>query len=71
MTGDLAVAELLDLLFGKCLSRLDLDPCHQFLAVLNVRDTDHIHVRDLRMQVQELLNLTRIEVLTAADDHLL
>src|SRR4029077_11820361 len=32
---------------------------------------DHLHVRDIRVAVQELFDLARIDVLAAADDHVL
>src|SRR5207244_4278619 len=43
----------------------------QFLTVLRVRYADHLYVGDVRVGVEELLDLARVDVLSAADDHVL
>ena len=49
----------------------ELDPGAQLLAVLLVGDADHLHVLDVGVGVEELLDLARVDVLPAADDHVL
>ena len=49
----------------------DLHPRHDLLAVLRVGDADHLHVDDVGVGVEELLDLPRVHVLAAADDHVL
>ena len=48
-----------------------LHPGADLLAELRVGDAEHLHVDDLRMAVEELLDLARIDVLAAADHHVL
>src|SRR5204863_9750404 len=48
-----------------------LDPGHGLLAVARIRDTDHLDLTDLWQAVEELLDLAGIDVLAAADDHVL
>src|SRR5947208_1174774 len=71
VVGDLALAELADLLGGRLLAVMQLDPGADLLAVLLVRHADHLHVLHLEMAVQELLDLARIDVLAAPDHHVL
>ena len=52
-------------------ARADLDPRHQLLAVALVGDADDLHVLDVGVGEQELLDLPRVHVLAAADDHVL
>src|SRR3954470_2704652 len=47
------------------------DPGHDLFAVALVRHADHLDVGDVGMGVEELLDLTGIDVLAAADDHVL
>ena len=46
-----------------------LHPCTEFLAILDVRHADYIHVRNLIVVVQVLLDLPGIDVLPAPDYH--
>src|SRR2546430_199820 len=50
---------------------LELDPGHPLLAILLAGHADHLHVADRRMPVEEFLHLARIDVVAAADDHVL
>src|SRR3954470_23462211 len=47
------------------------DPGHDLFAVALVRHADHLDVGDVGMGVQELFDLTGVDVLAAADDHVL
>src|SRR6478735_1635544 len=49
----------------------ELDPRTQLLAVLLVGDADHLHVLDVGVGVEELLDLAWVDVLPTADDHVL
>src|SRR6266498_3159839 len=68
---DLAAAEFLQLVLVELGALLEDDPGADRLAVALVGDADHLHVLDRRMRVQELLDLARVDVLAAADDHVL
>src|SRR5215210_5923610 len=71
VAGDLAVAVPGDrVAVDRGVAARD-DPGHQLLAVALVGDADDLHVGDVRVAVEELLDLARIEVLAAADDHVL
>src|SRR5205823_7877121 len=48
---------------------LDDHPGADLLAVALVGDAEHLHVRDRRMRVEHLLDLARVDVLAAANDH--
>ena len=50
---------------------LHLDPGAELLAVLLVGDADHLDVLDVGVGVEELLDLARVDVLAAADHHVL
>ena len=52
-------------------TRLHLDPGADLLAVPRVRDTDHLGVLDAGVRVEELLDLTRVDVLATTDHHVL
>lgn len=64
VVGDLALAELADLLGGRRLAVVQLDPGADLLAVARIGHADHLDVLDLGMLVQELRDLARIDVLT-------
>src|SRR5689334_9951945 len=68
---DLAVAERADLFRCQRLARAYAHPCAELLAIAIVGDAEHLHVLDLGMAIQELLDLARIEVLAATDHHVL
>src|SRR5579884_2940528 len=69
--GNLALAELADLLRGGLLAGFELDPGHDLLAILGVRHANHLHIADLRVRVEKLFDLAGIDVLAAANDHIL
>src|ERR1700722_1303436 len=71
VVGDAIAAEGLDLLLVDVFARTKPDPGAYFLAVAVVGHADHLHVLDFRMAVEKLLDLARIDVLAAADDHVL
>ncbi len=71
VVGDLSLAEGTHLLRGQRLAGLDANPGAQLLAIAVVGDAEHLGVLDLRMLVEILLDLARIEVLAAADHHVL
>src|ERR1700733_2842379 len=68
---DLALAEGAYLVGGQALAGPDADPGAQLLAVALVGDAENLHVLDLRMAIQEFLDLARIEVFAAADHQVL
>ena len=70
--GQLAGAELAQRLGGERLGALaQPHPGHQLLAVPLVGDADDLGVDDVGVGVEELLDLPRVHVLPAADDHVL
>ncbi len=69
--GDAPLAELAQRLGLDRVPRMQLDPGDDLLAVLAVRHADHLHIGHRRVGEQELLDLARIHVLAAADDHVL
>src|SRR6266446_7985548 len=69
--GDLALAERADLFGARRLAVAQTNPGAELLAVTRVGDADHLNVPDLRMAIKELLDLARIDVLAAADHHVL
>ncbi|MNT80346.1 hypothetical protein D3C72_2197900 [compost metagenome] len=68
---DLAVAEGADLFHGAAFAIAQPYPRAQLLAILGVRHADHLHVLHLGMAIQEFLDLARVDVLAAADHHVL
>src|SRR5262249_24345399 len=71
VVGDVALAELADLIGGRGYAIMQLDPGTDLLAVLGVGHAYHLHVLHLGMPVEELLDLAWIDVLAAADHHVL
>src|SRR5262245_29402163 len=69
--GDLAAAEGDDFLGGRALARAQLDPGAEFFAVFRIGHANDLHVLDLGMAEQKLLDLAGIDVLAAAYDHVL
>ena len=68
---DLALAVLAHLVLGQALALAQDDPGAQLLAEALVGDADHLHVEHLGVGVEELLDLARVDVLAAADHHVL
>src|SRR6185503_19525179 len=44
-------------------------PRHDLLAVFQIGNTDHLHVLNVRVREEELLDLARVHVLPTANDH--
>ena len=63
--------KVLELFLARGLALLEDDARHDLLAVLLVRHADDLHVLDLRVRVEEVLDLLRVDILAAADDHIL
>src|SRR5262245_31080269 len=61
--GNLAAAEVADLVDGRVLSLAKPDPRADFFAVLDVRNANHLNVGDFRMRIEELFDLARVHVL--------
>ena len=71
VVGDAAAAELPQRVGVDVGARSQPDPRHQLLAVAVVGHADHLDVLDVGVGVEELLDLPRVDVLAAADDHVL
>src|SRR5205085_5916813 len=71
VVGDLALAKAAHLLRRQRLARLDADPRAELFAVTIVGDTKYLHILDFRMAIEELLDLARIKIFAAANDHVL
>src|SRR5215472_14343182 len=69
--GDLSLAESTDFFGGRALAVAQAHPGAEFLAIAQVGNADHLDVLDFRVTVEELLDLARIDVFTAADHHVL
>src|SRR5262249_47846458 len=68
---DAAFTERAHFVRAELSARLHDHPRADLLTVLPVGHADHLHVLDLRVSVQELLDLPRIHVLAPADHHVL
>src|SRR2546421_2335543 len=71
VVGDTTAAETPHVVLGHLGPRPNLDPGHDLLAEAGVRHADHLDVADVRMAVQELLDLPGVDVLPTPDDHVL
>ena len=71
VTGNLATAEQLDILGGHLDSLLKDDEGTYGLTVFLGGNGSHLHIADARHVVEELFDFTWIDILTAADDHVL
>src|SRR4029077_5054176 len=69
--GDLALAEGADLFGARRRAVAQTNPGAELLAVARVGDADDLNILDLRVAVEEFLDLPRIDVLAAADHHVL
>jgi hypothetical protein len=69
---ELFPAELRDVFQRRGVRRVAGDHTGEdLLAVPLVRYADHLHIGDLGVGVEELLDLARVDVLPASDDHVL
>src|ERR1700730_7057610 len=64
---DLPLAKGPDFLRGRGLAVAQADPGAELLAIAGIVDADHLDILDLRMAVEELLDLAWINILAAAD----
>src|SRR6202795_4447777 len=71
VVGDLSLAEAAHFLGRQGLPGADADPGAELFAVAVVGDAEHLDVLDLRVLVEIVLDLAGIEVLAAADHHVL
>src|SRR2546421_12969168 len=69
--SDLPFAECYYLLFGGLLAGFELDPGHDLFTVFGIRYTDDLHIADLGMGIEELLDLSGIDVFAVTNDHIL
>ena len=69
--GNLAFAELLDLVVGCRLAFAKLDPRHDLFAVLRTRHTNNLGIGHRWMAVEELFDLTGIHVFATPNNHVL
>src|SRR5262249_27073733 len=60
---DLAPAEIADLVFCRRPPVVQPDPGTDFLAILRVRDADHLNVRDHGVGMKKFFDLARVDVL--------
>src|SRR5580658_1632565 len=67
----LALAEASDVFGVQHCSRTQADPGADFLAIFRIGHADHLDVSNLGVAIEELLDLARVDVLAAADDHVL
>src|SRR3954447_17209715 len=71
VAGDLLLDVRAQLVLGDVLAVLERDRGADLLAELLVRDADHRRLGHRGMLVEDLLDLARIDVVAAADDHVL
>src|ERR1035437_986557 len=71
VVGDLAFAEFLDLLFCSFGAGLQTHPCGHNLAQSCVGNADYLRLADLGVRVEKLLHLARIDIFSAANNHVL
>src|ERR1700730_1927384 len=69
--GDLALAKGADLFGARRLAVAQTNPGAELLAVARVGDADHLHILDLRVAIEELLDFAGIAVPAAGDHHVL
>lgn len=60
-----------EVLFGQLCVLVQLDPGADDFAELPVRNAEYLDVADRRMGKQELFDLTRVDILAAANDEVL
>ena len=64
--GDLFSTEFTNFFFGGVLSRFESHPRANFLTIFLIGYTNHLYIADLWVSIEEILNFTRIDILTAA-----
>src|SRR5437667_9919911 len=68
---DAPAAKVADLVLGRVLAGLQLDPGEHRLPQALIGQSAYIDVGDLGVGVQKFLDFARIDIFAAADDHLL
>src|ERR1700739_3103183 len=71
VAGEMGPAMLLQLAFRDCHARPRDDQCGYLFTPSGVRGADHSDLRDRNMLEQRRLDLSRVDVLATADDHIL
>ena len=71
VTGNLAATELLHILWLHLCTLFENDEGTDGLTVFFGRNGSHLNIANARHVVKELLNLTRIDILAATDNHVL
>src|SRR5262245_23165534 len=66
---DAAAAEVADLMFGGARAGLQLDPREHGFTQPFIRQSDDVNIGDLGPAVKELLDLARVYIFAAANDH--
>src|SRR5262245_40776466 len=69
--GDVVVTEPTYLLDAGVLALTQPHPSHDLLAVLRIGHADHLHIADLRVSVQKLLDLAWVYIFPTTNDHIL
>src|SRR5262249_45096087 len=69
--SDPASAERLDFILCQICPLFGADPCGNLFAHSLVGQANHLYICHIGMCIEEFLNLARINVLAAADDHVL
>src|ERR1700722_3408361 len=71
VVGDLSLAEQADFFRAEGFAGTHPDPGAELFAISIIRNAEDLHVLDLWMPIQEFLDLPRIQVLAAANHHVL
>src|SRR6202042_3404189 len=71
VVGDLAVAEVADIVWCQRLAGARADPGAELFAIAIVCDAENLHVLDFGMAIEKFLDLAWIQILAAADHHVL
>src|SRR5262249_42153206 len=69
VAADPATAVRGQVVAGKRRALAESHPCHDLFAVLFTGHSEHLDVGDVRVAVEELLHLARVDVFATADDH--
>ncbi len=70
MLRHMGADKLLNVFFAQSDALFQYDARHDFLAVLRVRHADNLNVAHLLVGVDEVLDLLRVDILAAADNHI-
>ena len=67
--GNLPLTKFLNRLQRQGLTFFELNPGHDGFAIFSIGNTNHLHVADVGVRIEKLLYFTRIDVLSASDNH--